>query len=115
MNLESKVWFSFSYSAVEKTGFRLSAFTVATGIEGKQSFCGISLLLLSLFLLLSTHIFSPASSMIGYPFGGHCYGKLPKYFEITYQRQSAVGGGGGRQGIGQGFDRLLWPRGRAFE
>ena len=24
-------------------------------------------------------------------------------------------GGGGRQGIGQGFDRSLWPSGRAFE
>ena len=25
------------------------------------------------------------------------------------------GGGGGRQGIGRGFDRSLWPGGRAFE
>ena len=23
--------------------------------------------------------------------------------------------GGGRQGIGRGFDQSLWPRGRAFE
>ena len=30
----------------------------------------------------------------------------------TYQSQA---GRGNRQGIGQGFDRSLWPRGRAFE
>ena len=33
----------------------------------------------------------------------------------TYQCQAGWGGGGERQDIGQGFDRSIWPGGRAFE
>ena len=53
------------------------------GIEGKQSLCGISLLLLSFFTFKHSQFLSLTSSMNGYPFGRHCYSKLTKHFGIT--------------------------------
>ena len=38
-----------------------------------------------------------------------------RYFYLcAYQCKAGRGGGGGRQGMGGGFDCLCWPWGRAF-
>ena len=39
----------------------------------------------------------------------------PGYYAAINVKPAEGGGGGGRRGIGQGFDRSLWPGGRAFE
>lgn len=87
MNLESKVWFSFSYSAVEKTDFRLSPFAVRNNRSDRdrrgKKFKWYFFAAVVFFAFKHSQFLSLTSSMNGYPFGGHCYSKLTKHFGIT--------------------------------